>query len=119
MPRSVQPLEPLPGFAVLKEYKLNEKIAGRFLVPTDAQNAPSIGEVIAVGADTLERGELVSRMLKRDNIQNLDASTELCEVGDIVAYQNYGAQELTLENVKYFIVPFDKLLTKLNIKESK
>jgi co-chaperonin GroES (HSP10) len=104
MPKSVQLVEPLPGFAVLKEYKLNEKIAGRFLMPTDAQSAPSIGEVVSVGESVL-------------HVSGDEYIEAKVAVGDVVAYQNYGGQELQLEGQKYFLVPFDKLLAKLNIKE--
>lgn len=113
MPKSVQPIEPLPGFAVLKEYKLNEKIAGRLLMPTDAQNAPSLGEVISIGgARAAHDGKAEQRALDLAVLLTLS-------VGDVMAYQNYGGQELMLGGQKYFIVPFDKLLAKLNIKESK
>lgn len=81
--------QPLHDKVVVKDVAV-EKNKGKLLLPDDKKKHSNKGEVIAVGEGrVLENGQVVPLKLK---------------VGDIVAYQEYGAIEVEHEDVIYKVM---------------
>lgn len=86
-------VRPLPGYVVLKKHELKED-TGNLVLADDAKERPSVGEVVSVG----------------ESLKDAGWDSGILETGEIIAYQNYGGQELKLDGDEYILVPHDKLL---------
>lgn len=92
-------IRPLSGYVVVEPVESDNKTSYGLELPSDNQERPSVGKVIAVGTAYLhESGESVG----------FDG-----DVGDLVAFHRYGGQELEVDDVKYQLVPFDKVFAVL------
>ena len=81
--------QPLHDKVVVKDVEI-KKNKGTLLLPDDKKKHSNKGEVVAIGEGRLlDNGQLVPLKLK---------------VGDIVAYQEYGAVEVEQDDVIYKVM---------------
>jgi chaperonin GroES len=89
-------LKPLYDRVVIKPIEADEVSAGGILIPDNAKEKPTKGEVVAVGeGKALDNGSLRAPKVK---------------VGDKVIYGQYSGSSYKLEAVEYKIVKEDDIL---------
>ena len=89
-------LKPLYDRVVVKPIEADEVSAGGILIPDNAKEKPTKGEVVAVGeGKALDNGSLRAPKVK---------------VGDKVIYGQYSGSAYKLEGVEYKIVREDDIL---------
>lgn len=89
-------LKPLYDRVVVKPIEADEVTAGGILIPDNAKEKPTKGEVVAVGeGKALDNGSLRAPKVK---------------VGDKVIYGQYSGSAYKLEGVEYKIVKEDDIL---------
>lgn len=92
-------LKPLYDRVVIKPIEADEVSAGGIVIPDNAKEKPTKGEVIAVGeGKALDNGSLRAPKVK---------------VGDKVIYGQYSGSSYKLEGVEYKIVKEDDILAVL------
>lgn len=92
-------LKPLYDRVVIKPIEADEVSAGGILIPDNAKEKPTKGEVVAVGeGKALDNGSLRAPKVK---------------VGDKVIYGQYSGSSYKLEGVEYKIVKEDDILAVL------
>ena len=92
-------LKPLYDRVVVKPIEADEVSAGGILIPDNAKEKPTKGEVIAVGeGKALDNGSVRAPKVK---------------VGDKVIYGQYSGSAYKLEGVEYKIVKEDDILAVL------
>jgi len=92
-------LKPLYDRVVVKPIEADEVSAGGILIPDNAKEKPTKGEVVAVGeGKALDNGSLRAPKVK---------------VGDKVIYGQYSGSAYKLEGVEYKIVKEDDILAVL------
>jgi len=88
-------LKPLYDRVVVKPIEADEVTAGGILIPDNAKEKPTKGEVVAVGeGKALDNGSLRAPKVK---------------VGDKVIYGQYSGSAYKLEGVEYKIVKEDDI----------
>ena len=90
-------LKPLYDRVVVKPVEAEEKSAGGILIPDNAKEKPTKGEVVAVG-----EGKFV------EATGNVRAPK--VKVGDIVIYGQYAGSAYKAEGVEYKIIKEDDVL---------
>jgi chaperonin GroES len=95
---SVQ-VTPLHDRVLIKRIEEKESIKGGIIIPDTAKEKPQEGEVIAVGAGKIEKGERIP----------LDVKT-----GDRVLFGKYSGTEIKVEDEDYLILREDEILAKLS-----
>ncbi len=89
-------LKPLYDRVVVKPIEADEVSAGGILIPDNAKEKPTKGEVVAVGeGKALDNGSVRAPKVK---------------VGDKVIYGQYSGSAYKLEGVEYKIVKEDDIL---------
>ncbi|VXC01315.1 Cpn10 chaperonin GroES, small subunit of GroESL [Luteimonas sp. 9C] len=89
-------LKPLYDRIVVKPVEAEEKSAGGILIPDNAKEKPTKGEVVAVGeGKALDNGSVRAPKVK---------------VGDIVIYGQYAGSAYKADGVEYKIVKEDDVL---------
>ena len=92
-------LKPLYDRVVIKPIEADEVTAGGIVIPDNAKEKPTKGEVVAVGeGKALDNGQLRAAKVK---------------VGDKVIYGQYSGSSYKLEGVEYKIVKEDDILAVL------
>ncbi|MGV8932666.1 MAG: co-chaperone GroES [Luteimonas sp.] len=92
-------LKPLYDRVVIKPIEADEVSAGGILIPDNAKEKPTKGEVVAVGeGKALDNGSVRAPKVK---------------VGDKVIYGQYSGSSYKLEAVEYKIVKEDDILAVL------
>ena len=83
-------LRPLGDRVLVKPEKAEQKTASGLYISSGAQEKPQRGEVIAVGAGTLDdKGERIPVDVK---------------VGDVVIYGKYGGNEVKIDGEEYLLM---------------
>ena len=83
-------LRPLGDRVLVKPEKAEQKTASGLYISSGAQEKPQRGEVIAVGAGTLDdKGERIPGDVK---------------VGDVVIYGKYGGNEVKIDGEEYLLM---------------
>ena len=82
-------IKPLLDKVVLKPLDVEEKTVGGIILPTGAQEKPSIATVVAVGQGGYIDGHEI-KMLVKEN--------------DNVLYSKYAGTECKIENEKYIVI---------------
>ena len=82
-------IKPLADRVVVRPLEETEEMRGGLYIPDTAKEKPQQGEIVAVGAGRIEKGEKVPMEL---------------EVGQKVLYGKYSGTEVTLDDVQYLIV---------------
>jgi chaperonin GroES len=82
-------IQPLADRVVVRPLEETEEMRGGLYIPDTAKEKPQQGEIVAVGAGRIEKGERVPMEL---------------EVGQKVLYGKYSGSEVTLDDQQYLIV---------------
>jgi chaperonin GroES len=89
---------PLHDRVIIRRIEEKESVKGGIIIPDTAKEKPQEGEVIAVGAGKLEKGQRVP----------MDV-----EVGDRVLFGKYSGTDIKLDNEDYLILREEEILAKL------
>ena len=90
---------PLHDRVLVRRIEEKESVKGGIIIPDTAKEKPQEGEVIAVGAGKIEKGERVPLDVK---------------AGDRVLFGKYSGTEIKVEDVDYLILREDEILAKLS-----
>ena len=89
---------PLHDRVIIRRIEEKESVKGGIIIPDTAKEKPQEGEVIAVGAGKLEKGQRIP----------LDV-----EVGDRVLFGKYSGTDIKLDDQDYLILREEEILAKL------
>jgi len=89
---------PLHDRVLVKRIEEKETVKGGIIIPDTAKEKPQEGEVIAVGAGKIEKGERVP----------MDVKT-----GDRILFGKYSGSEIKIEDQEYLILREDEILAKI------
>ena len=89
---------PLHDRVLVKRLEQKEAVKGGIIIPDTAKEKPQEGEVIAVGAGRIEKGERVPLDVK---------------AGDRVLFGKYSGAEIKVDDEEYLILKEDEILAKL------
>jgi chaperonin GroES len=89
---------PLHDRVLIKRIEEKETVKGGIIIPDTAKEKPQEGEVIAVGAGRVEKGERVPLDVK---------------AGDRVLFGKYSGTEIKIEEQEYLILKEDEILAKI------
>ena len=95
---SVQ-VTPLHDRVLIKRIEEKETVKGGIIIPDTAKEKPQEGEVIAVGAGKIEKGERVPLDVK---------------AGDRMLFGKYSGTEIKVDDEDYLILREDEILAKLS-----
>lgn len=90
---------PLHDRVLVKRIEEKETVKGGIIIPDTAKEKPQEGEVIAVGAGKIEKGERVPLDVK---------------AGDRVLFGKYSGTEIKIEDVEYLILREEEILAKIS-----
>jgi chaperonin GroES len=89
---------PLHDRVLVKRIEEKETVKGGIIIPDTAKEKPQEGEVIAVGAGKIEKGERVPLDVK---------------AGDRILFGKYSGTEIKLDDQEYLILREEEILAKL------
>src|SRR5580692_5527344 len=92
-------ITPLHDRVVVRRLETLERAKGGIIIPDTAKEKPQEGEVIAVGAGKIEKGERIPLDVK---------------AGDRVLFGKYSGTEIKVEDEDYLILREDEILAKLS-----
>jgi chaperonin GroES len=90
---------PLHDRVVVKRVDAEEKSKGGIIIPDTAKEKPQEGEVIAVGAGKIEKGQRVPLDVK---------------AGDRILFGKYTGNDITMDDQEYLILREEEILAKLS-----
>ena len=91
-------ITPLHDRVLVKRLEEKETVKGGIIIPDTAQEKPQEGEVVAVGAGKLEKGQRVPLDVK---------------AGDRILFGKYSGNEIKIDDEEYLILKEDEILAKL------
>ncbi len=89
---------PLHDRVLVKRIEEKETVKGGIIIPDSAKEKPQEGEVIAVGAGKIEKGERVPMDVK---------------ARDRILFGKYSGTEIKLDDEEYLILREEEILAKL------
>lgn len=89
---------PLHDRVLVKRIEEKETVKGGIIIPDTAKEKPQEGEVIAVGAGKIEKGERTPLDVK---------------AGDRILFGKYSGTEIKLDDQEYLILREEEILAKL------
>lgn len=89
---------PLHDRVLVKRIEEKETVKGGIIIPDSAKEKPQEGEVMAVGAGKIEKGERVPLDVK---------------AGDRILFGKYSGTEIKLDDQEYLILREEEILAKL------
>jgi len=89
---------PLHDRVLVKRIEEKETVKGGIIIPDSAKEKPQEGEVIAVGAGKIEKGERIALDVK---------------AGDRILFGKYSGTEIKLDDQEYLILREEEILAKL------
>src|ERR1700741_1627463 len=89
---------PLHDRVLIKRIEEKETVKGGIIIPDTAKEKPQEGEVIAVGAGKIEKGQRIALDVK---------------AGDRVLFGKYSGTEIKVEGEDYLILREEEILAKL------
>jgi len=92
-------LTPLHDRVIIRRIEEKESVRGGIIIPDTAKEKPQEGEVIAVGAGKIEKGQRVPLDVK---------------AGDRVLFGKYNGSEIKVEDEEYLILREDEILAKVS-----
>jgi chaperonin GroES len=92
-------ITPLHDRVLIKRIEEKESVKGGIIIPDTAKEKPQEGEIVAVGAGKLEKGQRIP----------LDVA-----VGDRVLFGKYSGTEIKLDDEEYLILREEEILAKLS-----
>jgi len=90
---------PLHDRVLVKRIEEKESVKGGIIIPDTAKEKPQEGEVIAVGAGKIEKGQRVPLDVK---------------AGDRILFGKYSGTEIKLEGDEFLILREEEILAKLS-----
>ena len=90
---------PLHDRVLIKRIEEKETVKGGIIIPDTAKEKPQEGEVIAVGAGKIEKGQRIPLDVK---------------VGDRVLFGKYSGTDIKIEDVEYLILREEEILAKIS-----
>jgi len=90
---------PLHDRVLVRRLEEKETVKGGIIIPDTAKEKPQEGEIIAVGAGKIEKGERIPLDVK---------------VGDRVLFGKYSGNEIRVEDEEYLILKEDEILAKIS-----
>jgi chaperonin GroES len=91
-------ITPLHDRVLVKRIEEKETVKGGIIIPDTAKEKPQEGEVVAVGAGKIEKGERVPMDVK---------------AGDRILFGKYSGSEIKVEEQEYLILREEEILAKL------
>jgi chaperonin GroES len=91
-------ITPLHDRVLVKRLEEKEVVKGGIIIPDTAKEKPQEGEVVAVGAGRLEKGERIPLDVK---------------AGDRILFGKYSGNEIKIDDQEYLILKEDEILAKL------
>jgi chaperonin GroES len=92
-------ITPLHDRVLLRRLEEKETAKGGIIIPDTAKEKPQQGEVIAVGAGKMEKGQRIPLDVK---------------VGDRILFGKYTGNDIKIEGQEYLIVREEEILAKLS-----
>ncbi|HEV2342041.1 MAG TPA: co-chaperone GroES [Candidatus Acidoferrales bacterium] len=92
-------ITPLHDRVLVKRLEEKEVVKGGIIIPDTAKEKPQEGEVVAVGAGRLEKGERIPLDVK---------------AGDRILFGKYSGNEIKIDDQEYLILKEDEILAKLS-----
>src|SRR5579863_418413 len=92
-------ITPLHDRVLVKRLEEKETVKGGIIIPDTAKEKPQEGEVIAVGAGKLEKGQRIP----------LDVSS-----GDRILFGKYTGNDITVDDQEYLILREEEILAKIS-----
>jgi chaperonin GroES len=89
---------PLHDRVLIRRVEEKETVKGGIIIPDTAKEKPQEGEVIAVGAGKIEKGQRVPMDVK---------------AGDRILFGKYSGTEIKIEDQEYLILREEEILAKL------
>jgi len=89
---------PLHDRVLIKRIEEKETVKGGIIIPDTAKEKPQEGEVIAVGAGRIEKGDRIPLDVK---------------AGDRVLFGKYSGTDIKIEDQEYLILREEEILAKL------
>ncbi len=89
---------PLHDRVLIKRIEEKETVKGGIIIPDTAKEKPQEGEVIAVGAGKMEKGQRIPLDVK---------------AGDRVLFGKYSGTEIRIEEEEYLILREEEILAKI------
>ena len=86
---------PLHDRVLVKRIEEKETVRGGIIIPDTAKEKPQEGEVVAVGAGKIEKGERVPMDVK---------------AGDRILFGKYSGSDIKMDGVEYLIMREDEVL---------
>src|SRR5574337_320183 len=90
---------PLHDRVLIKRIEEKETVKGGIIIPDTAKQKPQEGQVIAVGAGKIEKGQRVPLDVK---------------AGDRVLFGKYSGTDIKIENEEYLILREEEILAKIS-----
>jgi chaperonin GroES len=90
---------PLHDRVLIRRIEEKETVKGGIIIPDTAKEKPQEGEVIAVGAGKIEKGQRVALDVK---------------AGDRVLFGKYSGTEIKIDDEEYLILKEDEILAKIS-----
>src|ERR1017187_2383044 len=90
---------PLHDRVLVSRIEEKESVKGGIIIPDTAKEKPQEGEVIAVGAGKIEKGQRVPLDVK---------------VGDRILFGKYTGNDITMDDQEYLILQEEDILAKLS-----
>ncbi len=90
---------PLHDRVLIKRIEEKETVKGGIIIPDTAKEKPQEGEVIAVGAGKIEKGQRVPLDVK---------------VGDRILFGKYSGNDIKIDDQEYLILREEEILAKLS-----
>jgi len=90
---------PLHDRVLVKRIEEKESVKGGIIIPDTAKEKPQEGQVIAVGAGKMEKGERVPMDVK---------------AGDRILFGKYSGTDIKIEDEEYLILREDEILAKIS-----
>ena len=92
-------ITPLHDRVLVRRLEEKEQVKGGIIIPDTAKEKPQEGEVIAVGAGKIEKGQRIPLDVK---------------AGDRVLFGKYSGTEIKVDDEDYLILREDEILAKLH-----
>src|SRR3989304_2706769 len=90
---------PLHARVLVKRIEEKESVKGGIIIPDTAKEKPQEGEVMAVGAGKIEKGQRIPLDVK---------------VGDRILFGKYTGNDITMDDQEYLILREEDILAKLS-----
>jgi chaperonin GroES len=88
-------IKPLAGYVLIEPLEAETKTAGGILLPDNAQEKPTQGKIISVGANTFDHGVEIKPEFK---------------AGETVLYKKWGGDDVKMDGKELKLVKFDDVI---------